>query len=199
MRKLSSVIALVFSLCSGVSAGDVEDGFAAYNKGDFATALAKLKGPAAQGDADAQFLLAVMYENGRGIAEDYTQAMLWYKKSAVQGDERAQLHLGYMYAKGLGVAQDYKQAMIWYERAATQGQAMAQYNLAVMYYKGQWVAQDFVQAHKWLSLSGLRDQENSKMDLETLEKKMTPQQILEAERLATEWMEGAQEVAVRMN
>ena len=63
---------------------------------------------------------------GRGVAQDYGQAVKWYKKAVAQGDVHAQLNLGNMYAKGRGVAQDDAEAVKWYMKAAAQDLARAQ-------------------------------------------------------------------------
>ena len=43
-----------------------------------------------QGDTNAQFNLGVMYEDGRGVTQDYQEAVKWYRKAAEQGDAEAQ-------------------------------------------------------------------------------------------------------------
>jgi TPR repeat protein len=43
-----------------------------------------LLGPAEAGDAQAQFVLGSHYFDGRGVAQDYGQALAWYRKSADQ-------------------------------------------------------------------------------------------------------------------
>ena len=50
-----------------------------------------------QGDALAQTKLGLMYELGRGVLQDYAQAVVWYRKAAAQGDALAQSSLGEMY------------------------------------------------------------------------------------------------------
>ena len=69
-----------------------------------------------QGYALAQTNLGVMYAQGRGVPQDYAQAMQWYRKAADQGIAHAQYNLGVMYAQGQGVAQDYAQAVQWYRK-----------------------------------------------------------------------------------
>ena len=76
---------------------------------------------AEQGNADAQFNLGVMYNNGQGVRQDYTQAVQWYRKAAEQGDAKAQYNLGAMYANGLGVRQNYKIAKEWFGKACDNG------------------------------------------------------------------------------
>ena len=80
-----------------------------------------------------------MYANGKGIPQDYREALKWYRLAADQGDADAQLNLGGMYARGEGVPQDYREALKWYRLAADQGHADAQSNLGGMYYEGRGV------------------------------------------------------------
>ncbi|MFA0164100.1 tetratricopeptide repeat protein, partial [Vibrio splendidus] len=84
---------------------------------------------AEQGDAHGQFNLGVIYEEGKGVSQDDTQAVSWYRKAAEQGYARAQTNLGRMFKKGRGVSQDDKEAVSWYRKAAEQGDASAQTNL----------------------------------------------------------------------
>lgn len=60
---------------------------------DFATT--KLK--AEQGYADAQYRLALMYDYGEDIEQDYAQAFKWYQRSANQGYSEVQYNLGWMF------------------------------------------------------------------------------------------------------
>ncbi len=59
-----AAIMLVLSFAAPVAAGQLEDANAAYNKGDYATALRLLRPLAEQGDAAAQTNLGFMYESG---------------------------------------------------------------------------------------------------------------------------------------
>ncbi|MFT6908978.1 MAG: TPR repeat protein [Oleiphilaceae bacterium] len=104
---------------------------------------------AKQGDAPAQFNLGIMYDKGKGVAQDDKQAAIWYRKAAEQGHALAQYNLGIVYANGEGVPQDDKQAVMWYRRAAEQGLAQAQYNLGIVYANGEGVPQDDKQAVMW--------------------------------------------------
>jgi hypothetical protein len=46
------------------------------------------------GNADAQFVLAAIYSNGRGVARDQKLAYAWLEKAAAAGQPNASLHLG---------------------------------------------------------------------------------------------------------
>jgi uncharacterized protein len=84
----------------------------------------------------AQGNLGVLYENGKGAAQDYAEALKWYRRAAVGNYALAQFKLGVLYENGRGVAQDYREALKWYRRAAKQNYAPAQSNLDEMYRRG---------------------------------------------------------------
>uniref|UniRef100_A0A914VDN6 CARD domain-containing protein n=1 Tax=Plectus sambesii TaxID=2011161 RepID=A0A914VDN6_9BILA len=74
-----------------------------------------LRKSAEQGNADAQFNLGLMYENGQSVPKSYKQAVKWYKKSAEQGDADGQFNLGKMYKNGWGVPKSDDEAVIWFK------------------------------------------------------------------------------------
>ena len=61
------ISALAFMLSLPVAAQDFQKGLEAYERGDYATALQVLRPLAKQGDAPAQYNLAVFYHNGQGV------------------------------------------------------------------------------------------------------------------------------------
>ena len=82
-------LALIAALCAGFTLGltapawaGVNEGVAAYNRGDFATALREWRPLAEQGVAEAQFNLGLMYYDGEGVPQDYAEAVKWYRKAA---------------------------------------------------------------------------------------------------------------------
>jgi uncharacterized protein len=79
-----AALMLAVSFASSVAAGalELEDGVAAYEKGDYATALRLLRPLADQGDAGAQYNLGLIYANGQGVPQDYAAAVNWYRKGA---------------------------------------------------------------------------------------------------------------------
>ena len=106
------IATLALAVSSGVSfAGPLEDGRAAYDRGDDETAFQSLMPLAAQGNAVAQTRLGVMYENGQGVPQDYDKAVKWYRLAATQGYATAQINLAGMYVNGRAGPQDYNEAM----------------------------------------------------------------------------------------
>ncbi len=88
------------------------------------------------------------------------------------------------------VTQAYKETVKWCRKLAEQGDATAQNNLGMMYKTGKGVTQDFIQAHKWYTIAGgSYDGELGRKNRDAIEKRMTPDQIAEAQKLAREWME----------
>ena len=159
---------------------------------NYAEAAAWFRKAADQGNALAQYHLGLMYARREGVAEDHAQAAVWWRKAAEQGNVEAQAALGVMYELGQGVAQDHAQAVTWVRKAADQGYAPAQGFLGEMYRDGLGVPQDYVRAQMWLNLAASRsDNATRQMAVKARDDvaaKMTPAQIAEAQRMASEWM-----------
>ena len=185
MKKLTLALLLIFS-CATAWAADLDKGWAAYNAGDFATALTEWKPLAEQGHAMAQHNLGVMYRKGRGVVEDDKEAVKWYRLAAEQGHAMAQSNLGAMYSNGQGVIKDDKEAVKWLRLAAERGEAMAQYNLGFMYGNGQGVIEDNVYAHMWFNIAAANGNEKARDNKGIVVKRMTPQDISKAQDLARE-------------
>jgi len=153
---------------------------------DHAEAVKWHKLAAEQGHAKAQLNLALMHENGQGVVQDYAQAVKWYKLAAEQGYAIAQYNLALMYDNGQGVVQDHAEAVKWHKLAAEQGNATAQYAIGVKYNNGQGVVQDYVRAQMWWNLAAINGNAMAVKNRDIIAAKMTPQQISEAQKLATE-------------
>jgi TPR repeat protein len=185
MKQLM-IAALLIIPCVTAWAADLRKGAAAYNSGDYATALAEWKPLAEQGNAMAQTNLDVMYDNGLGVIEDDREAVKWYRLAAQQGDAKAQYNLGVQYDDGEGVVEDDKEAVKWFRLAAQQGDTRAQHNLGVMYANGEGVIQDNVYAHMWWNLAAADGVEDARTNKDIIVKRMTPQDISKAQDLARE-------------
>ena len=106
------------------------------------------------------------------------------KRLAEQGGPVAQYMLGLRYAEGQEVPQNHVEAFKWYMKAAEQGDAVAQYNLGGMYYNGQGVPQDYSKAYLWTILAAESGLEKARSKEAILSKKMTPEQLSQAEKEA---------------
>ena len=140
---------------------------------------------AKQGDAGAQFTLAVCYYQGDGVEKDFVEAVKWFRKAAAQGDAAAQYNLGVCYANGTGVEKDFVEAVKWYRKAAEQGHAFAQSNLGVCYANGYGVEKDYAEAYAWWNLASKTNKDAAKYR-DNLEKMMSPQQVADAQKRTKE-------------
>jgi TPR repeat protein len=65
--------------------------------------------------------------------------------------------------------------------------ADAQYNLALMYGKGQGAPKNDTEAYFWWNLAAAQGIEKAKNNRDIVEKKMTREQIAEAQRRSAAW------------
>ena len=187
-------LVLSLSLAAPVAAGQPEDGLAADERGDYATALRLWRPLAAQGHAASLYNFGLMYDTGQGVSQDDAKAVTWLRKAAEQSHASAQFNLGVMYERGQGVPQDSAEAVKWFRKAAEQGDASAQSNLGLMYDAGRGVPQDYVRACMWFLLAAARfpasetaRREKAVEGRDLVAEKMTAAQIAEALRLARDW------------
>lgn len=76
--------------------------------------LEQLKRDAEQGDAEAQYELAICYRNGSGVEEDLGKYIYWLRLSAEQGWGDAIYRMCLNYAFGFCVERDCEKAKYWY-------------------------------------------------------------------------------------
>lgn len=151
-RALTAILAdavLILSLVVPVAAGTFEDAKGAFNKGDYATALRLYRSLADQGNAAAQYTLGNMYDYGKGVQKNGTEASKWYRLAAEQGYAEAQNALGFLCVLEALRTGDYTEAVKWYRLAAEQGDAHGQLALGNSYRDGLGVPQNYVEAAKW--------------------------------------------------
>tara|TARA_R100000541_G_scaffold1150_3_gene5151 strand:+ start:1426 stop:2046 length:621 start_codon:yes stop_codon:yes gene_type:complete len=189
MNRITLILATVLSLAfTQVTAQDYNKGLEAYNAMDYATALKEWKPLAEQGNADAQYNLGLMYNEGEGVLQDYAEAVKWYRLSAEQGVAYAQFNLGRIYWNGIGVLQDYAEAVKWYRLSAKQGYVGAHFSLGVMYEFGHGVLQDNVTAHMWYNIASANGGENAGGYRDKRADLMTAEDISKATAMAKECM-----------
>ena len=163
------------------------NGLEAYFRSDYAEAVRWFRLAADQGDAEAQTRLGYMYLAGEGVPQNDVEAVRYYRLAADQGDAGAQAGLGHMYYIGTGVPQDVVEAVRWWRMAADQGDADGQFHLGAMYEAGEGVPQDYVEAYKWFSLAAAGGVTSAVEVRDMIIVRMTPAQIAEGQRLASEW------------
>lgn len=104
-----------------------------------------------KGDAEAQYHVGMMYNNGIGTQQDPKQAFEWFQKSAAANDPLGAYKLGCYYAgQFAGVVEiDENEALKYKLVAAEAGYSLAQHDVAVSYSR-QGNSEEAV---KWLKLA----------------------------------------------
>ena len=188
MNKCVGAAGLTLLLLSQpTAAGQYEDGISAITRRDYEAALRLFLPLAEQGDSLSQYNLGLLYDEGHGVAQDYTGAVRWFRPAAGQGNLKAQIKLGFYYLVGRGASRDYFEAAKWFRRCAEQGDTPCQVQFGLLTHRGLGVSQDSVQALMWYNVAiwqgGYSVESRGKIAI-----LMTPDQILEAKRLALEWI-----------
>ena len=155
-----NTILLILSLCAALlvpglagAQGKTPLDMCLDGKLERASRVKACKTAAKQGHAKAQTNLGLMYDFGKGVPQDYTEAARWYRQAADQGFAGAQYNLGLRYDNGQGVPKDYTEAVRWYRLAAEQRYATAQGHLGLRYAEGKGVPQDYAKAVRWYRLA----------------------------------------------
>lgn len=126
MRRILAVV-LATAAFAAPAAAQEDDGYAAYERGDYAAAAAAWRAEAEAGGTEAQFNLGVLYDEGLGVAADKTEAARWYRRAAIGGLAAAQYNLAALLANGAGVQRDLLRAYFLFDLAAdTDPEAAAQ-------------------------------------------------------------------------
>jgi localization factor PodJL len=126
-----------------------------------------LRTAAQKGDPSAEFEVAARFAEGRGISQDFKQAIVWYQRSAQRGFAPAQYRLGTLFERGIGTKADPARAKIWYGRAAEQGHIKAMHNLAVLN-SGRDQSADYTAALQWFTAAAERGLADSQYNLGVL-------------------------------
>jgi TPR repeat protein len=143
---------------------------------------------AVHGDVGAQFWLGVAYESGRGIKQDFAEAIKWLGKAAKQGNPDAEVLLGQMCEDAEGLPQDYVKAAEWYRLACENrpdrgGTGQGCNNLGLLYLDGKGVKRNTIEAYMYFKIAGIEG------NLDFVKRSMTAEEIDEAERQTDQWME----------
>ena len=129
-------------------------GIAAFEAKHFSRAMQLLSGLAENDSAEAQYRLAIMYQNGLGLVRNEQLAYKWMKRAASQEYGLALHGLGFMYMDGDCIEQDDARAVLWFEAGVTQGLEGAMVALAQMLEQGRGIERDLVRAQVLYAKAG---------------------------------------------
>src|SRR5437762_5169881 len=85
---------MLLATAAPLSAQSVKAGIEAWQRADYAGAVAIWRPLAEKGDADAAFNLGQAYRLGRGVPINLAAARTWFERAANQGHVDAQTTLG---------------------------------------------------------------------------------------------------------
>lgn len=128
-------------------------------------------------------------EKARDLMEShqFEAAMQELMPAARSGNADAEELIGVMYAMGLGVERDDRRAFEWYLRASMKGHPGAQSGIGWYFEVGRGTAVDLVRAYLWYGLSAIGGDPDAAVSIEEVAKKMTPEQIRQAEVLINDY------------
>jgi len=162
-RYLAASIWLA-SLAAPLSAQSVKAGIDAWQKADYAAAVAIWRPLAEQGDADAQFNLGQAYRLGRGVPIDLGAAQLWFERAAARGHLDAQTTLGLLlFQNG-----NHTGAVRWLKAASDKDEPRAMLVYGTALFNGDGVPQDPVQGYAYITRAAARGLPAAKDTLDQL-------------------------------
>lgn len=91
------------------------------------------------------YYIALLYQKGTVLEQDYEKAFSFYKKAQEEGYS-SDYNLGYLYYNGLGVEKNYNLAFTHFEKSYLDGSIHGKLALGYLYYFGHGVKQNFIRA-----------------------------------------------------
>jgi TPR repeat protein len=148
----------------------------------------KVVSQAQAGQREAQYLVALAYEEGRLVTRDLAAAASWMLKSAEQEYVPAQAGMGKLYIAGVkdnGPIPHRGDAEKWFRLAAAQGDADAQFWLGTAYQRGWFGGFDDREAFQWLRKAAAQGLPNAQFSLGQMYE--DGEGVPESDSLAASW------------
>jgi uncharacterized protein len=149
--------------------------FSSHARADDAELFTAMLALANTGDAEAEYHVGMMHNNGIGTAKDPAQAFQWFQKSAAAHDPLGSYKLGCYYdGQFAGVVEtDATEALKYKLVAAEAGYSLAQHDVALLYYRQGKMDE----AVKWMTVAGNQGYDGALLKLSTLysDGKIAPQ------------------------
>ena len=157
---------MMAAISAPLAAQSVKAGIDAWQKADYAGAVAIWRPLAEKGDADAAFNLGQAYRLGRGVQTNLGAAQTWFERAARDGHLDAQTTLGLM------LFQNGNQTggLRWLRQAADQGEPRAMLVYGTALFNGDGVTQDPVLGYAYVSRAAAQGLAPAKETLAELDK-----------------------------
>ena len=167
MRYAGLVAAVLMAVAATpLAAQSVKAGIEAWQKADYADAVAIWRPLAEKGDADAAFNLGQAYRLGRGVQTNLGAAQTWFERAARDGHTDAQTTLGLM------LFQNGNQTggLRWLRQSAEKGDPRAMLVYGTALFNGDGVTQDPVLGYAFVSRAAAQGLAPAKDTLAELDK-----------------------------
>ena len=147
-------------------------------------------------DAEAMRHLGAIFQVGKGVPPNRTEALHWYQRAADAGDAKAEYFLGAMYLDGQGGGSsnlDDARGLFWLLKSAEQGDASGQSRLGNVYYGGEGVPQDPTEAYFWFSLAAMAPSTDENIELarknrDEISARLKGAKLREVQQRIDEWL-----------
>jgi TPR repeat protein len=165
-RRIWLVAALLGWAAAPLSAQSVKAGIEAWQRADYAAAVAIWRPLAEKGDADAAFNLGQAYRLGRGVPTNLGAAQTWFERAARRGHVDAQATLGLLLFQNGNQPEGLK----WLKAAAEQGEPRALLVYGTALFNGDNVTQDPILGYAYISRAAAQGLAPAKDTLAQLDK-----------------------------
>jgi TPR repeat protein len=165
-NSISGALAAVLILAAPAHAQSVKAGIEAWQRSDYARAVAIWRPLAEAGDADAAFNLGQAYRLGRGAPLNLAAAQTWLKRAALKDHLDAQSTLGLL----LFESGDRAGGLGWLRSAADRGDARALLVYGTALFNGDGVKRDPVLAYAMVSRSAAQGLAPAKTTLSEMDR-----------------------------
>jgi hypothetical protein len=153
---------------------------------DFGRAAEMFRGAAQAGLPEAQYALATLYKEGRGVAKDPQETAKWMGSASQAGNLDAMVEYAIALYNGTGVPKDQTAAVTLLTKAARRGSAIAQNRLAHVLASGEGATPNPTEAIKWHLVSKAGG--NSDPYLDDFAGHQTPEVRAAAEAASKPWI-----------
>jgi TPR repeat protein len=158
---LATLVLAAAAPALAIQAKSVRDGIEAWQRSDYAQAIAIWRPLAAKGDSDAAFNLGQAYRLGRGVPVDLAAAKGWLEKAAKAGHLDAETTLGLL----LFDSGDHATGIQWLKKAAERGEPRAMLVYGTALFNGDSVTRDPLMAYAYVSRAAAQGLEPAKSTL----------------------------------
>jgi uncharacterized protein len=157
--------ALLLAIPTALPAQSVKAGIEAWQRADYAAAVAIWRPLAEKGDPDAAFNLGQAYRLGRGVPTNLAAAKTWFERAAEKGHVDAQTTLGLLlFQNG-----DQAEGLRWLKNAAEKGEPRALLVYGTALVNGDGVTQDPVLGYAYVSRAAAQGLSPAKETLKQLD------------------------------